>query len=292
MTDEILHISVADGAARALVASTTNMVAQAESVHRMSAASVTAFGRALTAAAMLGCQLKEHEHALTLIVKGDGPIGSIVCTAHGDGCVKGYADNPAAGVYDAETGAACVGATVGKNGFVRVIRDMGLKEPYIGQVSLLSGEIAEDIAQYLIKSEGRNATLALGVKGHGGEIVSAGGLLVEPMPGCPSGVLDEIEKCLPLMEHISRDMLDLGGAAAFAKFAFTGIKTEIIGRSVPVYRCDCGRDRIEQVLLSMGRAEIIEIIRTQKSAEITCHFCNTSYHFDADELSAMLFRAR
>ena len=209
--DEILHVSVAGGEARALVARTTAMVAQASVMHGASAAATAALGRALTAAAMLGCQLKSPEHAVTLQINGGGPLGSVVCTAHGDGRVKGYVDDPTADAVASEPDAPLVSAVVGCDGYLRLIRASGLKEPYIGQVALQTGEIAEDLAHYLTVSEGRPSVVALGAQITGGAVAEAAGLILEPMPGCSQETLHELELCLPLMGNLSRDMADLGG---------------------------------------------------------------------------------
>lgn len=291
--DKILHITLEDGQARALVAVTTDLVEQARRIHDCTPTAAAALGRTLTISAIQGAMLKNAKDSLTVTIKGGGPIGSIVCVAHADGKVKGYVAEPHVDLPLKANGKLDVGGAVGVNGHVTVVKDLGLRDPYVGQTRIVSGEIAEDMAFYLTVSEQTPSLVSPGVLVEGEqEVHGAGGVLIQPLPGCSEEVLTQLESLANHLAGISTAIRDLGSAEALAQYALIGFRYNILESIEPAFECDCSRDRIERVLLSMGETELRAMIAEQHGAQVSCHFCNETYNFTETELEALIADAK
>lgn len=284
-TDGIFHISLFGGRARALLINCPGVVESARRVHSLSRVATAALGRTLAATAMLGAMLKGERESVSVTIKGGGALGAIVAVGHADGAVKGYVDNP--GVDLPRAGKKLpVGAAVGNQGKLTVVKDLGMREPYVGQVNLVSGEIAEDFAMYFTASEQVPSLVSLGVLVSDG-VISAGGLLIQALPGATDADITQIEKSAPLFSDISTTLRDMSVSDA-ANFLLGHLQPEILAQSTPRWQCDCSRGRIEKVLIALGRAELEDMIKTQRGAQVDCHFCNKRYAFSETELIELL----
>ncbi len=290
--DTLLHVEIESGQARALVAVTTETVQRAQQIHGLSHTAAAALGRALTGAAILGCLQKNAADRLTLTFRGDGPFSPVVCISDGEGSVKGCLENPGLELPLKPNGKLDVGGGVGRIGRLSVVRDMGLKEPYVGQTNLVSGEVAEDLALYLTVSEQTPSLVALGVRLEKGAVVSAGGVLVQPLPGCTEEVLEKLEALSPMLASVSDKARLFPNAYDLTEDIFRTVDHLVLEEQHPRYNCDCSRERIERALLSMGAEELTSLIREQHGAEVSCHFCNSRYQFTEEELRALLEKAR
>lgn len=288
MNDGILHISLFDGQARAVAALTTNTVAQAQRLHGTAATATAALGRALTATAMLSSLLKGEKDSITATIRGDGPLGAVVCVGESDHTVRGYVDNPLTELPLSPFGKLDVGGAVGHNGFLTVIKDLGMKEPYVGRTQLVSGEIGEDFAQYLLISEQQPSLVALGVLCSSKEVLGAGGVLIQPMPGCSEEVLSAIEEHSPHLAKLSHLCQEATDTRQLAQITLGDLPYKPLEEFPISFACHCDRNRLEKVLLSLGEDELNDMIREQNGAQLTCHFCNSVYDFTGDELQALL----
>ena len=289
MKDYIIRGINKKGTLRLFVASPTNIVEKARTIHNTSPTATAALGRALTAAAMMGIAMKEEKASLTFQLNGKGPIGSIVTVANNKGEVKGYADHPYADKPSREDGKLDVGGIVGKDGHIAVIRDLGLKEPYVGQSNLVSGEIAEDLVHYFYISEQQPSAINLGVLVDTDiSVKAAGGYILQLLPGVEEEDIDEIEKILSEAKPIST-LIDEGLTPEdVMEELFGQFEMEILDKKHIEYKCNCQRDKIEKILLSIGKKEISNIIEEDGQAEIVCHFCNEKYQFSKDELLKLI----
>ena len=281
--DKILCYTLANGQARAYVAKTNGMVSAARQTHALSNVATAALGRTLTFTAILGVQMKGDGDRMSITVKGDGPLGTITTAAKSDGTVKGFLDNPSAELMLRPDGKLNVGAAVGTRGRITVIKDLGLKEPYIGNVEIQTGELGEDFAYYLYTSEQQPSAVALGVLIKGGEVASAGGVILSPLPGCSEEVLKFLEHSVPLIADVS-SLFEGNTAEEVGEILFYPVQHTLEETYYPRYHCDCSRERLEQVLMSLNADELSEMIEQQGGAQITCHFCNETYEFSAAEL--------
>ncbi|NLF28154.1 MAG: Hsp33 family molecular chaperone HslO [Clostridiales bacterium] len=281
----MLHISLMGGQARALLIEGTRMVDRARALHGLSRTATAALGRTLMATSMLGTMQKGELESVTVSIKGGGPIGTVLAVAKSDGSVKGYVENP--GVELPRAGEKLpVGAAVGKAGKLTVIKDLGLKEPYVGQVNLASGEIAEDFAMYFTASEQVPSLVALGVL-VGETVEAAGGLIVQPMPGAGEGAIRSIEMSAGMFMDISATMREYHLTGAVAQL-LGHLEPEVLKEIRPRYLCDCSKERVERALISLGREEMDDMIREQHGCEVDCHFCDRRYRFTEGELKALL----
>lgn len=274
---------------RLFVASSTNLVEEARRIHGTSPTATAALGRALTAAAMLGMTMKGDRDILTFRLKGDGPIGNIVTVANSKGQVKGYVDNPLADLPSRPDGKLDVGGIVGKNGQLAIIRDLGLKEPYIGYSNLVSGEIAEDLVHYFYLSEQQPSAINLGVLVDKDiSVKAAGGYMLQLLPNVDDKDIDRIEEIINKAKPIST-LIDEGlSSEEIMEELFGEFEMEVLEKSYIEYRCDCERDKIEEVLVSLGEGEIRDIIEEDGQAEVVCHFCNTKYKFSKEDLLKLI----
>ncbi len=292
-TGTLARVTLLDGAARALIAHTTRVASAARRAHGLSQTASAALGRALTGALMLASPLKGETDALTLSLRGGGPLGDVVCVAKPNGDVKGYVDHPEADPPRRARGKLDVGAAVGTDGYLTVIRDLGFGEPYIGRTPLTSGEVAEDISHYLYTSEQTPSLLALGVLTHPAEgILGSGGALLQPLPGASDEDIGRLEALSPRLANISALCLEASNAAELTAKCLEGLSCEILVTQEVRYLCDCSRERMEGVLISLGEKELRSMIAEQHGAEIICHFCRTKYRFTEEDLHTLLRQAK
>ena len=270
---------------RIFAADTTSMVEEARRLHNTSPVASAALGRALTASSIMGIMMKGDNDKLTLSINGKGPLGTIVCVADSKGTVKGYVSNPLVDIPNRADGKLDVGSAVGINGLVTIIKDMGMKEPYTGQYPLVNGEIAEDLTAYHAYSEQQPSAIALGVLVDVDySIKAAGGFIVQLMPEAEEKDIDILEKNLSQITSVSH-LIDEGKIPEDLINLVLKDLEPMVYEKIPVsYKCDCSRERIEKALISIGKKDLDEIIKEDKLAEISCHFCNTVYHFNEAEL--------
>ncbi len=288
---KILRAMSRDGSARIFVINSTDIVDQAVQYHHTTPTATAALGRVLTAASLMGTLLKEKEHSLTLRFHGDGPAGTILAAADYFGNVKGYIENPDVDIPKKSNGKLDVRGAVGA-GFMSVSRDLGLKEPYISQAPIVSGEIAEDVTSYFATSEQTPTLCALGVlvdvdyscKG-------AGGVLIQLLPFADEGTIDQIEKNAPLLASVSKLFAEGKSNEEILSIAFRDIPYDLFDELEVDYVCDCSRERTERALLAVGRDEVDNILTEQGQVEICCHFCDKKYVFTRDDCDALFARA-
>ena len=290
-TDSTLHITLMDGMVRGLLTTATNTVSQAELIHRTSPVCTAALGRALMGTAMLAATLKEDKADVTVTIDGGGPIGRIVCVCDSGQHVRGTLDDPALDLPLRADGKLDVGAAVGRTGRMSVVKDLGLKSPYVGQTRLVSGEIAEDFAAYYAQSEQTPSLQALGVLVDKTGVLCAGGVLLQPLPGCPDDVISQLELRAPLFGDLSAQLMQQPMESLMEQW-FRGLKPVIIGQTPLSYRCNCSRERMERALIALGKDELSRIIEDEiDGAEITCHFCLKQRRFSQQELKDLLTKA-
>ena len=288
--DGIYHISLMGGQARAILIESTAMVQKAMDTHKLSRIATAALGRTLTATAMMGSMLKNDKESVSVQIKGGGPIGTVLAVAHGDVTVKGYVDNP--GIDLPRTGKKLpVGAAVGTDGKMTVIKDLNMREPYVGQVNLVSGEIAEDFAMYFTASEQTPSLVSLGVLVDDEKVISAGGLIVQMLPNATEAAIASVEMSTPMFTDISGTMKEYHLDGAVTQLLLH-LEPEVLEKKVPKYQCDCSRERIEKILISLGEEELKDMIETQKGAQIDCHFCQNRYKFSEEDLKLLLEAAK
>ncbi len=267
------------------------LVEEARSIHGLSRVLTAALGRQLLMTSIMSASLKSKNESVTTIIHGGGPAGNLVCVGRYGAKVKGYAASPLVELPLTPSGKLDVGGVVGRSGRLTVIRDLSMKEPYVGECNLVSGEIAEDFAQYYTVSEQTPSLVYLGVRirPDTGEVLSAGGVLAQPMPGCPDEEIDLLQDCAPNIAELSR-MLEEGTPLVEAVQTAVGpaLTLTVLDSIVPELCCDCSRDRIERALIALGRQELEDMIEKDGGAELSCHFCNLIYRFDAAELAALL----
>lgn len=291
MNDYMIRATAADGQIRAFAATTRDMVENAKNAHNTSPVATAALGRLMTAAAMMGADLKGEKDLLTLRIEGSGPLGGLLVTANGHGDVKGYAFHPEVMLPPNAQGKLDVGGSLDL-GVLSVIKDIGLKEPYVGQTQLITGEIAEDLTYYFATSEQVPSSVALGVLMNKDNTVrQAGGFIIQLLPGASDEIIDKLEAKLSGISSIT-SLLDAGKTPE-------EILTDILGefgleilKKMPVqFHCDCERSRVEKAIISIGRKEIQDMIDEGKEIEVNCQFCNKHYKFSVDELGEMLKKA-
>ena len=290
LQDSIRRYMAADGNVRILLAHTTQSCEEARQVHEASPVATAAMGRTLTAALLLASEMK-GDGSITTNVAGNGPMGRICAVARPDGTVKVTAADPTVALPPRADGKLDVAGAVGREGKLAVIRDLGMREPWVGQVNLTSGEIAEDFAMYLTVSEQQPSLVSLGVLiGRDRQVVSAGGIVVQPLPGCPEEVLATLENLAPALVDLSRG-LQQEGPDGLVQSVFGGLNPALLDERPARLQCDCSRERISRALIALGVEELTDMSRQDDGAELQCHFCNVKYQFTADDLNALLVEA-
>ncbi len=280
-----------DGSVMACVVDTTDVVFTQERTHRTSAVVTAALGRLSTAAILMGVQMKGENDSLTLRINGGGPAGSLISVADSHGNVKAYAENAIVELELNQYGKLDVAGAVGKDGYLNVIRDIGLKEPYIGTTNIVSGEIAEDITNYYVTSEQIPTVCGLGVLVNPNLTVkSAGGFLIQLLPFADEKVIDVIEENIKDIPPVSSMFAEGLTPEDIVNRLLKGLDPDILDETVAKYKCDCSRERVEKALVSLGKKDLQELIDTQDHTEVDCHFCNKKYRFNHDELRALIAR--
>ena len=283
---EIVRIITSDGAVMASAITGADIVARARQIHNTSPTATAALGRALMAASIMGNQLKGEGNSLTLQFRGDGPLGTVTCVADYEGNVRGYVTNPWVDVERKEVGKLNVGAAVGAGGSLTVIKDLGMREPYVGTIPLMSGEIAEDITSYFAESEQIPTACALGVlvSKDTGEVITAGGYLIQLLPGADEESICRVERGLQRVGYVSGRLSEGASALDLIREVLSEFEIEILETSPVEYRCYCSRERVIKALISLGTTELRELIDEQGQADMTCQFCDEVYHFGREEL--------
>ena len=282
----LLRMTLKGGEARVFLCDTTEMAQRARDIHHASNTCSAALGRMLAAASIMGAGLKSEGDRITATINGGGPAGPICAVAGPDGKVKVTIEHPEVELQLKPNGKLDVGGALGKDGQLTIMRSFGYGEPYVGHVNLVSGEIAEDFAMYYLESEQTPSICALGTL-VGEEIISAGGILIQAMPGCSEELLDALEIRAELFGSISQLLQDMA-LEELAYACFRGLDPEVLEEIPLELKCDCSREYIERVLLSMGEDEIRDLIRTQNGCEVTCHFCRSHYAFTGEELEKLV----
>lgn len=292
MSDYIVRAAAADSQIRAFAATTRETVETARSAHNTSPVVTAALGRLLTAGAMMGTMMKGEKDLLTLQIKGSGPIGGVTVTADSLGRVKGYADHPDVILHANEKGKLDVAKAVGQ-GMLRVIRDMGMKEPYVGQTVLQTSEIAEDLTYYFATSEQVPSSVGLGVlMERDNTVKQAGGFIIQLMPFTDEKIIDALEKKLAGITSVTA-MLDAGMTPEQILEQILGEFGLEITDTVPTqFYCNCSRERVEKALVSIGKKELQTMIADGKPVNLNCHFCNTDYEFGVEDLKRILKYSR
>ncbi|MBQ2059049.1 MAG: Hsp33 family molecular chaperone HslO [Firmicutes bacterium] len=288
------------GSYRVYLTLSTDMVQEAVDIHGCSHTAAAALGRTITAAGLMGLMLKGENDKLTVQIKGDGPAREILASANSRGEVKGYISDPGVELPLTESGKLNVSGAIG-NGTLTVIKDLGLKEPYVGRIDLVSGEIAEDFTQYFMASEQQPSSVALGVRMNSGKVEGAAGMIIQVLPDASDEALTALEDMLFYMDSISLLAQDAEQSGAEDKIAdlfgriFKGLPEafapHILEERELRWHCDCSRERMERALISIGKKDLAEIAE-EGHAELTCSFCRTSYTFDKEELMRLLEEAR
>ena len=284
--DALLRMTVCGGEARVALLRTTHTSQRAGDVHNASDVAVAAMSRLMTGTAMLGVMMKEQEANITCIVDGGGPGGRMTCVAHG-GDLKISMHNPQVVLPPRADGAPDVGGLVGRDGTLTVIRDFGVGEPYIGKTELVSGELGEDFAAYYTDSEQTPSIVSLGAIVHEGLVLSAGGVLVQALPGCSPKTLEMLDLRAMLFSGISRDLFE-DPLDVLAERWFHDLDPVVLGRQPIRYFCGCSREKARRMLKSVGREQLLEILEQDHGAEMTCHFCHAQHKFSEQDIKEIL----
>lgn len=285
---KLLRCITTDGTVMMTVTDTTDMVEKAKSIHDTTAVASAALGRLLTAASMMGNALKGEDQSVTLRIKADGPIGSVVAVADDKGNVKGYVENPHVTIPLKDNGKLDVGTAVGKDGNLYVLKDIGLKEPYNGVVPLVSGEIAEDITAYYATSEQIPTVCALGVLvNRDRSIACSGGFLIQLLPAADEKTIDAIEENIKHLKPITTMLAENMPLEEIAKTALSGFETEVLYTEYTAYKCDCSSQRVKKALISLGKDELLSMAEKMPQVELNCHFCNKKYTYTPKEIKSI-----
>ena len=292
MEDYIVRATAADSSIRAFAMTSKGIVEEARQRHNTSPVVTAALGRLLTGGAMMGVMMKGDKDILTLQVKGDGPIQGITVTADSKGRVKGYVIDPEVIIPANAKGKLDVSGAVG-NGFLQVIKDMGLKEPYVGQVTLQTGEIAEDLTYYFAASEQVPSAVGLGVLMNKDNTVrQAGGFIVQVMPFAEEATIAKLEENVQKIQSVTT-LLEQGHTPeSLLEQVLDGFDIEITDTIPTEFYCNCSKERVERALISIGRKELNEMIQEGKEVELNCHFCNKNYTFSVEELKEILRKCK
>lgn len=289
MADEIVRAMTADGYVKAVAVTGRDLVERARNIHTLLPMATAALGRALLGASMMGDMLKEQKGSLTLQIKGGGPLGTVLAVSDYEGNVRGYVQNPHVELMEKHQGKLDVGAAVGSTGTLTVIKDIGLKEPYVGSIGLFSGEIADDLAMYFVESEQIPTACALGVLvGTDQSVTSAGGYLIQLLPGASDDIIDKIEAGVHRVGSVSHALEGGLDGEGLLRAVLSDFQLEILEKHPVEYRCYCSRDRVTRAIISMGREELSSLIRDQGQADLTCQFCDKVYHYSQEQLEKLL----
>lgn len=285
--DEIVRTMTTDGFVKISAVTARGIVERAREIHDLSPTASAALGRTLCGASMLGELMKEEYASLTIRVNGGGPVGSVIAVSDSGGNVRGYVTEPHADLPTRADGKLDVGGLVGRDGMLTVSRDLGLKEPYVGSTELVTGEIAEDLAQYMVESEQIPSAVGLGVLvDTDRSIKAAGGFIVQLMPGAPEELITKLEDNIFIMDQLTT-VLSEDGIDAVIDQVLAGLEHETVERKPVEYRCSCSRERVADALRSVGAGELRNMAAEGRDTEVSCQFCDKVYKFTPEELLAL-----
>ena len=289
MRDEIVRAITADGLVKAAAITGRDLVERARNIHTLLPVATAALGRTLMAASLMGDAMKIDGSSLTLQIKGGGPLGTILAVSDEAGNVRGYVQNPHVELMEKAPGKLDVGRAVGETGSLTVIKDLGMKEPYVGTIDLLSGEIADDIAAYFVESEQIPTACALGVLVDRDQSVkAAGGYIIQLLPGAGEDVIGKVEGGVMAAGAVTALLDQNDDPEPLLRTVLSDFELEILETCPVEYRCYCSRERVERALISLGRDELESILREQGGCELTCQFCDKVHTFTAEELQALI----
>ena len=288
MKDYVIRATAGDGQIRAFVATTRNLVEEARSLHETTKVATAALGRTLTATSMMGLMMKNENDKVTVIIKGGGPIGTIFVTSDSKGNVKGYVTNPNVEVENYPNGKLNVAGAVGTQGHVKVIKDIGLREPYNGSYPLVSGEIAEDFTHYFALSEQTPSVVSLGVLTRADEVEHAGGFIVQLMPDAEEENIAKLEQNIGKLYSITNMLKEGNTPEDILSIVLDGLNPKILDRCEVKFECECSKEKVKNALVAIGKTALAEIIEEDKKAEIGCQFCNRKYNYTEEELIEVL----
>lgn len=288
MKDYVIRATAGDGQIRAFVATTRNLVEEARSLHETTKVATAALGRTLTATSMMGLMMKNENDKVTVIIKGGGPIGTILVTSDSKGNVKGYVTNPNVEVENYPNGKLNVAGAVGTQGHVKVIKDIGLREPYNGSYPLVSGEIAEDFTHYFALSEQTPSVVSLGVLTRADEVEHAGGFIVQLMPDAEEENIAKLEQNIGKLYSITNMLKEGNTPEDILSIVLNGLNPKILDRCEVKFECECSKEKVKNALIAIGKTALAEIIEEDKKAEIGCQFCNRKYNYTEEELIEVL----
>ena len=289
MSDRLVRAISKDGFVKAVAVSTRDLTERARQIHKTLPVGTAALGRTLAAASMMGNALKSDGSSLTLQIKGDGPLGKILAVSDNEGNVRGTVDNPSVDIPLRSDGKLDVGAAVGMDGMLTVIRDLNMKEPYVGSVGLLGGEIAEDLAAYFVESEQIPTACGLGVLvDRDQSVLTAGGYLIQLLPGASDDVITMVEGGIYAAGPVTELLKEDDDPESLLRRVMSDFELEILETTPIEYRCYCSRERMEAALISLGPEELQKLIEEQGDAELTCRFCDNVQKFTKEQLEAML----
>ena len=291
--DLLIHGMLVDRALRFAAIDGTELVRTAQKTHGLSRVATAALGRQLLITSIAATLCKNDGDTVTTVLAGNGPSGNLVCVGRHGGLVKGYATNPDVELPLRADGKLDVRGYIGTSGKLTMIRDLGLKEPYVGMCNLISGEIAEDFAQYYTASEQQPSIVYLGVHENAadGYVTGAGGLLIQTMPSCPEEAIERVMAIADRITTLGTRLAEGESLEAILRDLFSGLDAEYTDRYTPAFSCDCSRERLERALISIGKKELSDLIEQDGQAELTCQFCGKVYHFDREALTALLSEA-
>lgn len=285
---ELVRMISSDGTLTVIAADTTDIVKRMEQIHVTSAVTSAALGRLLTAASMMGAVLKGKDNSVTLRINGGGPAGSVIAVSDSEGNVRGYVSNPVVEIPLNNKGKLDVAGAVGKDGNLTVMKDLGMKEPYIGQVPIVSGEIAEDITSYFAISEQLPSVCALGVLVNPDlTIQAAGGFIIQLLPTALDDTIDKVEECIQDIPPVTKMLTSGMTPEEICRSVLKGFELEILDSSKPEYRCSCSKERVAKALITVGEEGLREMAE-EKTTEVSCHFCEKKYHFTSEEILGLI----
>ncbi len=285
---KLVRMISSDGTLTVMAADTTDIVERAQAIHSTTNVTTAALGRLLTAASFMGAVLKGENDSVTLRLNGDGPAGSVIAASDSSANVRGYISDASVTLPLNDKGKLDVSGAVGTNGTLTVMKDLGLKEPYIGQVPIVSGEIAEDITNYYAVSEQTPTVCALGVlvSKENSDVLTAGGFIIQLLPTAEDDTIDRVEKCLEKIEPVTTMLLKGLTPEEICRTVLEGFDLELLDEMRPAYVCTCSKERVEKALLSTGAQEL-EQMAQDETTEVRCHLCDRVYTFTAAEIRAM-----
>ena len=289
MSDQLVRAISKDGSVKAVAVSTRDLTERARQIHHTTPVATAALGRTLAAASMLGNALKGDGASVTLQIKGDGPLGTILAVSDNEGNVRGKVDDPAVDLPLRPDGKLDVGAAVGHEGMLTVIRDLNMKDPYVGSVSLLGGEIAEDLAAYFVESEQIPTACGLGVLvDRDRSVLTAGGYLIQLLPGAGEEIVSRVERGIMAAGCVTALLRADSDPESLLRRVMPDFELEILEKSPVEYRCYCSRERMEKALISLGPEEMRSLIDEQGSAEMTCRVCDSGQKYTREDLEGRL----